>query len=47
MTDGVVQWSPTGSLVDERIGPRAIVVLEANLPLLVERLPKWALRFKV
>ncbi len=36
--DGIAQWTPTAALIEERIGPRAFVVAEANLALLTERL---------
>ena len=38
MADGIMQWTPTGVLVEERIGPKAIVVPETNLPLFIDRL---------
>lgn len=38
ITDGVVQWKSTSVLIEDRIGPCAVIVAEANLPLLIERL---------
>ena len=38
VADGILQWTPTGVLVEERIGAQALVVAEANLELLVSRL---------
>jgi hypothetical protein len=32
VTDGLMQWPPTAALVDERLGPTAVTVDEANLP---------------
>lgn len=38
VADGILQWTPTGVLIEERIGAQALVVAEANLELLVSRL---------
>jgi hypothetical protein len=38
LADGLQQWPGTRALVETRLGPTALVVLEANVPLLRERL---------
>jgi hypothetical protein len=38
LADGLQQWPGTRSLVEARLGPTALVVLEENVPLLQERL---------
>lgn len=38
LTEGVCQWPDTASLVMSRLGPQAITVEEANLPLLKQKL---------
>jgi hypothetical protein len=38
IADGLMQWPATGSLVEERLGPCALVVAEENLPALIEQL---------
>ncbi len=38
LADGLVQWPQTRELIEERLGPTALVVAEENVPLLCERL---------
>jgi hypothetical protein len=45
--DGVMQWPVTRKLIDDRLGPTALAVDEANLPTLVETLADLGLRVEV
>jgi hypothetical protein len=38
LADGLVQWPQTRELIEERLGPTALVVTEENVPVLRERL---------
>jgi hypothetical protein len=46
-TDGLVQWPSTRALVEDRLGPTAVAVDEANLPRLVELLAELGVRVEV
>jgi hypothetical protein len=45
--DGVMQWPITRKLIDDRLGPTALAVDEANLKALVEALAEIGLRVEV
>ena len=38
VTDGMMQWPATAGLIEEAPRPGAVIVAEANLPMLIERL---------
>jgi hypothetical protein len=38
LADGIVQWPPTGQLIEQRLGPTALVVAEQNVAALREQL---------
>lgn len=43
-TDGLMQWPQTRALVEDRLGPTAVTVDEANLPQLIEKLVELGVR---
>jgi hypothetical protein len=47
VADGIVQWPPTARLVEDRLGPTAVTVDEANLTQLVELLTELGVRVEV
>jgi len=47
IADGLEQWPATRGLIQERLGPTAILVLEENVPALEERLQTLGIKLQV
>ncbi|MCE9532071.1 MAG: hypothetical protein K8T89_13240 [Planctomycetes bacterium] len=47
VADGTMQWPATASLIEDRLGPRSLVVSDANLQALIEQLRSVGVELKI